>query len=133
MVDELLKRNIIVEVYLSYTKIDKEVKYMIWGYTEIDEWFFTKQWNYYQRCEGNVVAYIEKMIGFYRVHVTERGDLGACDIEYRNEDFDDVFEFAEEYLVKYKNATKKDLWKDFYSPNNPEGYWVKIYPYRYSN
>ena len=101
---------------------------MILGKTQIDGWFFTDTWNYYQRCEGNVVAYIEEMTGFYRLHVTIRGNLGVCDIEYRNESFVLSLQKAHELLEKYKDAEKEDLEKDFYSPWNPEGFWQKVYP-----
>lgn len=101
---------------------------MIWGLTEIDGWFYTKKWNYYQRCEGHVVSYIENMIGFYRVHVTYRGQLGLCDIEYRNRDFDQALEKAMELLEKYKDIEdKKELHTDYYSPHNPKGYWQTEY------
>jgi hypothetical protein len=96
---------------------------MIWGHNQIEGWFYTDRWKYYQRCEGNVVAYIEKMIGFYRVHVTERGHLGVCDIEYRNQDFNIALLKAVELLEKYKDAEKIELQKDYHSPYNPKGYW----------
>jgi hypothetical protein len=104
---------------------------MIWGYTQLDGWFYTEKWGYYQRCEGNMVAYIEKMYGFYRVHVTKRGHLGVCDIEYRNEDFNIALEKAMELLDKYKDAEKEDLSNDYYSPWNPKGYWQTVYHKRY--
>lgn len=100
---------------------------MIWGYTEVEGWFYTNKWNYYQRCEGNVVAYIERMFGFYRVHVTYRGVLSMCDIEYRTEgmNFEDAKTKALELLDKYKDASnKQDLWNDYYSPYNPVGHWA---------
>ncbi|MEC0276834.1 hypothetical protein [Peribacillus frigoritolerans] len=101
---------------------------MIWGYTELEGWHYAKKWGYYQRCEGPVVAYIERMLSFYRVHVTWRGQLGMCDIEYRNESFDGAKEKALELLAKYKDAADKaDLHKDYFSPFNSEGYWQTVY------
>jgi len=103
------------------------VSTLIWG-EGIDGWFYTKKWMYYQRCEGKVVSYIERMIGFYRVHITFRGELGICDIEFRHEEFDQAMEKAMELLDKYKDAEiKTELQKDYYSPHNPEGYWQTIY------
>lgn len=115
-------------VFLSYSKV-RQVKFLInWGYTEIDGWFYTKQWNYYQRCEGRVVAYIELYYGYYRVHVTFRGQLGMCDIEYRNEDLYMALSKAMELLHKYKDSNDKyELHSDYYSPHNPKGYWQTIY------
>jgi hypothetical protein len=106
---------------------------MIWGYSKLDGWHYAEKWGYYQRTEGRVVAYIERYFGFYRVHVTTRGNLGVCDIEYRNEDFDVALKKALELLDKYKNSEKSDLHKDYYSPNNIEGYWHVEYPNRYKN
>lgn len=101
---------------------------MIWGQLEVDGWFFTKKWNYYQRRVGMASSYIEKMIGFYRVHVTRSGALGMCDIEYRTEDLTSAFTKAEELLDKYKDSKEKSaLWEDYYSPHNPNGYWQKDY------
>lgn len=100
---------------------------MFWGFSEVDGWYYTEKWNYYQRCEGNVVAYIEKMFGFYRVHVTTRGQLGMCDIEFRNESFNIAHDMAMQLLEKYKDKNKDDLWGDYYSPHNPNGYWQIIY------
>ncbi|PGO60632.1 hypothetical protein [Priestia megaterium] len=101
---------------------------MIWGYTKVDGWFFTTKWNYYQKRVGMASSYVERMIGFYRVHVTYSGVLSICDIEYRTEDFGEAFKKAEELLEKYKNAKdKSELQADYYSPFNPEGYWQTEY------
>lgn len=101
---------------------------MIWGITEIDGWFYVDRWGYYQRCEGRVVSYIERMYGFYRVHVTWRGELGFCDIEYRDESFDRALAKAAKLLATYNKSTdKKDLHKDYFSPHNPDGYWQTVY------
>lgn len=101
---------------------------MIWGHTKIRGWFFSPEFHYYQKCSGRVVSYIEKYGYFYRVHVTFRGDLGMCDIEYRNPDFNEALAKAEELLEKYKDASKKeDLHNDFYCPYNREGFWQKHY------
>ena len=101
---------------------------MNWGITEIDGWFYTPKWRYYQRCEGNVVAYIEKMVGFYRLHVTWKGQLGMCDIEYWNEDFDLALNKAVKLLDKYKDSEKEDLWNNFFSPHNLNGFWIRLCP-----
>lgn len=103
---------------------------MIWGHTEIAGWFFSKKWNYYQKRNKNVSSYIEKYMGFYRVHVTRAGELGICDIEYRAESFDVALIKAEELLEKYKEATKEGIQQDYYSPHNPEGYWQTVYTKR---
>jgi hypothetical protein len=100
---------------------------MIWGITEVEGWFFSHRWNYYQQRKKNVSSYIEKYFGFYRVHVTYAGALGLCDIEYRNEDFETARMKAEELLEKYQEATKEEIQNDYYSPHNPEGYWQTVY------
>jgi len=108
--------------------LNKGADLMIWGVTEVDGWFYSSNWNYYQKRIGNASSYVEKMMGFYRVHVTFSGRLNICDIEYRDEDVNIAFEKAEELLHKYKDAkVKSELHKDYWSPNNPEGYWQKEY------
>lgn len=100
----------------------------MWGYFEVENWFFSKKWNYYQRRRGMASSYVEQMIGFYRVHVTFSGQLGMCDIEYRSESLSHAFEKAEELLEQYKDAKEKsELWNDYYSPHNPKGYWHTEY------
>lgn len=101
---------------------------MLWGIDQVDGWFFTNKWNYYQNRKGMASSYVEKMIGFYRVHVTYSGPLSMCDIEIRKDTPEEAFKVANEYLEKYKNATdKRELWNDYYSPHNPEGFWQTIY------
>lgn len=107
---------------------------MIWGRTQREGWFFTPTFHYYQQRKGKASSYVEQMIGFYRVHVTYSGPLGMCDIEIRKDTPEEAFAIAEEYLAKYQHAqTKQELWGDYYSPHNPEGYWQTVYPYRYDN
>lgn len=111
-----------------YWSFNREVILLIWGFTQVDGWFFSKRWNYYQNRRGNASSYVEQMIGFYRVHVTFSGQLGVCDIEYRTESSSQAFEMAETLLDKYKDAKDRyELWKDYWSPNNPEGYWQTEY------
>lgn len=101
---------------------------MIWGITEVEGWFFTTKWNYYQKRVGNASSYVEKMLTYYRVHVTFSGPLGFCDIEYRSQDINEAFSKAEELLDKYKDAKEKtELHKDYWSPHNPRGYWQTEY------
>lgn len=100
---------------------------MIWGHTEIEGWFFTNKWRYYQKRLGMASSYVEMYYGYYRVHVTFSGQLGMCDIEYRSESLSQAFEKAEELLEKYKDKEKHEFWTDYYSPHNPEGYWQKEY------
>jgi hypothetical protein len=101
---------------------------MMWGYDQVEGWFFSKKWNYYQNRKGNVSSYVENYIGFYRIHVTYSGALGMCDIELRRDTPKEAFAIAEEYLEKYKDTKeKRELWQDYYSPHNPEGYWEKEY------
>lgn len=105
---------------------------MIWGLDQVDGWFFTNKWFYYQQRRGMASSYVEKMMGFYRVHVTYSGALGMCDIEIRKETPEEAFKIAEEYLDKYKDAkVKSELWEDYYSPHNPKGYWHTEYKRRY--
>lgn len=101
---------------------------MFWGHTEVDGWFFSPKWHYYQQRRGMASSYVERMIGFYRVHVTYSGKLNMCDIEIRKDTAEEAFAIAEEYLEKYKDAKDKtELWKDYYSPHNLDGYWMKEY------
>jgi hypothetical protein len=118
------RRNWGGEAMLSYEKTGL----VIWGLTEIGGWHFASRFSYYQRCEGRVVSYIERMMGFYRVHVTWRGRLGYCDIEYRAEKFDDALQQAQKFLDMYNKATEQEeLWKDYWSPHNIKGYWQTKY------
>lgn len=105
---------------------------IIFGLTVVDGWFFSKRMNYYQNRKGMASSYIERMIGFYRVHVTFSGPLGMCDIEIRKDTLEESFTIANKYLEKYKGAKRKEeLWEDYYSPHNPKGYWTVEYPNRY--
>lgn len=99
----------------------------IWGHSQREGWFYTNQWHYYQQRRGNVSSYVERMMGFYRVHVTYSGRLDMCDIEIRKEDLSEAFKIAEEYLEKYRNVESKSiLQQDYYSPHHPNGWW-KLY------
>jgi hypothetical protein len=100
---------------------------VLWGYDEVDGWFFSNKWNYYQKRKGMASSYIEAMFGFYRVHVTYSGGLGMCDIEYRDKSPQKAFKMAESLLDKYKDKEKHEFWNDYWSPHNPNGYWQKEY------
>lgn len=96
---------------------------MLWGFEKVDGWFFSKTFNYYQKTNGRAVSYVQRYKGFYCLQVYERGHLGICDIEYRTEDFQEAINKGLEFLETYKDRTKEDMAKDYWSPHNPSGYW----------
>jgi hypothetical protein len=99
---------------------------MIWGYTEVDGWFYSKQWNYYQRTNGRVVCYIQKQLyGRCILQLYIRGQMGICDLEHRVEDGDPtpLFKLGEAWLEEFEDGNKEVIHKHEYSPHNPIGYW----------
>lgn len=100
---------------------------MLWGFEQVDGWFFSKKWNYYQKVQGNVVAYVQKQAGYYCLQLYETGVLFTCDVEYHTESHQEAFEKGLEFLEKYKDKMSQDMATDFWSPNNPQGYWQTVH------
>lgn len=101
---------------------------MIWGFTEIEGWFYVKKFNYYQKTNGRAVAYvIKRAFSGYTVQVYKRGRMHYCDIEKRFSEHSEAFEYALEMLNKYESGNQEEMHQDYYSPWNLDGYWETEY------
>lgn len=99
----------------------------MFGIEKVEGWFFSDTFRYYQQTRGRAVAYVSKYIGFYCLQVYERGQLTMCDIEYRTGTFEEAIQKGEQFLDKYQDKERKDMWTDHYSPHNRVGYWQTEY------
>lgn len=102
---------------------------LIWGFTEIDDWFFSDKWNYYQRVQGKVVVYVGRMLfGQYNIQLYLKGGLSDyCALERRSENPHELFEVGEEWLNEFEDGDVEKLRTHYYAPFNPEGWWQTVY------
>ncbi|MEF3304259.1 hypothetical protein [Paenibacillus sp. GYB003] len=97
----------------------------IWGMT-VDGWFFSPKFQYYQKCAGRVVCYVEQMTFMHRLVLYPRGKVYVCSLEARTGtgvDPDVLFHMGESWLRQYASADEEQIHKDIYAVNNLEGVW----------
>jgi hypothetical protein len=100
------------------------------GYGEpVDGWFFSPEFRYYQKVNGQAVVYLERMMYHYRLLLYKKGgEMGYCTLEARIESQYGpmkLFDLGGRWLENYKEWDDEKLFDDKYHIGNPNGTWGK--------
>jgi hypothetical protein len=87
-------------------------------------WFYSKEYNHFQKVNQEVYCYIESIIGGYQSKLYLRRHTNSCLLEVRSEKkLQELFQMGNEWLTKYFHGNLKIIEKDKYSISNPNGVW----------
>lgn len=87
----------------------------IYGLSDQSGWFYTPNFQVYQKVNQNVYCYVSKYIGFYTVQLYQRGTTGYCTLEARSKNnVEGLFELGEKWLDNYGNMDIKEIQKNPY-------------------
>lgn len=94
-----------------------------------DGWFYSKKFNHYQKVNKNVYCYVSRLIYGYMVQLYFRGETGYCELEARTADrglegLEKMLKLGDEWLGKYGDSSREEVWKDFFHVFNAEGAWA---------
>jgi hypothetical protein len=94
------------------------------------DWFYSEKFNYWQKTEGRVVAYVSEIIYGYQVQLYHRGQISFCELEARTnnktqEGYKKLFFLAEMWLLIYSDGDFEKINNDNYHIANPNGVWGK--------
>lgn len=93
-------------------------------------WFYSDKFNYWQKTEGRVVAYVSQIIYGFQVQLYHRGQISFCELEARTDNntetgYKKLFFLAEMWLLIYSDGDFQKIQNDTYHISNPNGVWVK--------
>jgi chitinase len=93
-------------------------------------WFYSEKFNYWQKTEGRVVAYVTELICGYQVQLYHRGQIGFCELEARTNDntkegYKKMFMLGEMWLLTYSDGDFEKINNDKFHISNPNGVWIK--------
>lgn len=107
---------------------EKEKELFIFGISEKDGWFFTPQFNVYQKVNKDVYCYVSRYLGFYTIQLYERGTISLCTLEARCEyDIERLFSIGERWLKDYETLDVEAIKENPYhisQPNLKEVFWL---------
>jgi hypothetical protein len=92
-------------------------------------WFFSKNFQHYQKVNRGVYAYVSPLIFGWKAQLYLRGNVSSCELEARTEDvtkegFMKMISLAEEWLNKYQDGDREKIKEDRFCIYNPNGVWI---------
>lgn len=100
----------------------------LFGNEEKEGWFFTPQFNVYQKVNKNVYVYVSRQFGFYTLQMYERGTVSLCTFEARSENnIQALFKLGESWLEEYQDFVHEEIMACPYyigNPNLRNVFWI---------